>query len=204
MHRFTKEQREFIIANVKGIGNKELTERFNNHFKINLKVSQIRAYKRNHKISSGLDGKFKKGQKPWNKGLKGITTGGAQTQFKKGNTPHNRVPIGTERIDVKDGYIYVKIQDGHLNKNWKQKHVLIWEQHNGRVPDGHVVLFGDGDKRNFSINNLLLVSKGQLLKLNQHSLIKNNAELTRTGIIIADLYKKISDKRRVQSERGSL
>ncbi|MEN6487843.1 MAG: HNH endonuclease [Smithella sp.] len=65
------------------------------------------------------------------------------TQFKKGNKPANWVPIGTERTN-RDGYVEVKIADGRLNKNWKAKHIFIWETANGPVPKGHVVIFGDG------------------------------------------------------------
>lgn len=45
------------------------------------------------------------------------------------------------------------------------------------------------------INNLIMVSKSQLLKLNQHKLIKDDADLTRTGVIIADLITKISKRK---------
>ena len=37
------------------------------------------------------------------------------TMFKKGNVPAIARDIGSERID-KNGYILVKIQDGHKNK----------------------------------------------------------------------------------------
>ena len=37
-------------------------------------------------------GRFEKGHKTWNKGLKGIEIGGKDTQFKKGQEPHNKLP----------------------------------------------------------------------------------------------------------------
>lgn len=195
MHKFTAVQGKFIADNVKGVGNKELTEMFNKHFKLSLGVNQIRAYKKNHKLSSRLNGQFKKGHIPYNKGTKGLHKGGVATQFKKGSVPPNRVQIGTERVDAKDGYIYVKVQDGQLNKNWKPKHILMWEEHNGPVPKGRVVIFGDRNNRNFDINNLLLVTRRQLLELNRHKLIQDDANLTRTGVIIVDIQQKISERR---------
>ena len=45
----------------------------------------------------------------------------------------------------------------HTGEHWQSKHSLLWEQHHGRkVPKGHIVMFADGDRRNFDINNLML------------------------------------------------
>lgn len=40
-------------------------------------------------------------------------------------------------------------------------HLLIWELHNGAVPDGHYVDHVDGDLDNCSITNLRLVTASQ-------------------------------------------
>lgn len=188
-HRYTKEQTEFIAANTKGRSSKELTKIFNKKFKLNLEVSKIAAFKSRHGLKSGLDCRFKPGNVPFNKGKKGIFLGGKATQFKKGNRPHNYMPVGTERING-DGYVDVKIADPN---QWKAKHHVVWEKHNGPVPQGHVIVFGDKDTRNFDINNLILVSRKQLLVLNKNKLIQSDSNLTRTGVIIADLYQKISE-----------
>lgn len=191
MHIFTYDEIEFIKNNVKNRSTSELTELFNNHFFLNLKVSQIVSFKHNHKLSSGLDCRFSKGNIPFNKGKKGF--GGYEpTQFKKGNVPHNHKPVGTERI-TRDGYIQVKIAEP---RKWKAKHIIIYEQHKGTVPKGHAVIFGDGNIHNFDINNLICVSRQQLLMLNKKNLIQSDAELTRTGIIIADLHHKINKRKR--------
>jgi hypothetical protein len=191
-HKFTPEQTKFIAENVKGRGNKELTELFNVHFGLNLSVSQIKAFKKNRKLSSGLDGQFKKGHVPFNKGKKGVITGGQATQFKKGHKPWNYMPVGSERVNG-DGYVDIKIADPN---KWKPKHHIIWEKAYGQIPKGYAVIFGDGNRFNFDINNLILVSRGQLALLNKHNLIQNDADLTRTGVIIADLYKKIGERKR--------
>lgn len=195
-HKYTPEQAEFIKKNVAGRSRKELTKIFNSHFGLNLGVNQIAAYLKNHGLKNGLDGRFKPGDVPFNKGKKGISYEGCKnTQFKKGNKPHNWVPIGSERI-TKDGYIQVKIQEGKFQKNWRGKHILVWEEANEPVPKGHAVIFGDGNKRNFDLNNLILVSRVQLARLNQNNLIQNDAELTRTGIIIADIHNKIGERKK--------
>ena len=139
---------------------------------------------------------FEKGHVPWNKGKKGLCIGGKATQYKPGHKPANWMPIGSERING-DGYVDVKIQDGMKQKNWKGKHVIIWEGHNGRpVPPGHAVIFGDGNRRNFNPDNLILVSRKQLVRLNQRGLIQNDVELTKAGIVIADIHNKIGERKK--------
>lgn len=201
---YSDEHIEYIKANVKGKHFPELTEMLNKHFGTCFEESAIKSLVYRLGLGNGIDTRlnkgneptqFKKGHIPANKGKKG-TGGWEPTQFKKGNVPPNRLPIGAERIDSKDGYTYVKIQDGHLNKNWKQKHVLIWEERNGPVPKGHAIIFGDGNKHNFNPDNLILVSRAQLVRLNQFKLIQNNADLTRVGLTIADISARISQKRR--------
>lgn len=188
-HYYSHEQELFIKENIMGRPMKELTSMFNDHFKLELKYSQIRAFAKRKGLKNGLNTQFKKGQEPPNKGKKGVG-GWEPTQFKKGHKPHNYKPIGTERTNG-EGYVDIKVADPNV---WKAKHILIWEQENGPVPPGHVILFGDGNRKNFDLDNLILVTRKQLGMLNQKGLIRGNADLTRTGIIIADLYGKIAQR----------
>ncbi|MCC5422479.1 HNH endonuclease signature motif containing protein [Clostridium botulinum] len=191
-HKYIKKQIEFIIKNVKGRSNKELTEMFNDKFGLSLKVSQIKSFKKNRKLDSGLNGQFKKGQEPWNKGIKGVYAKGCEkTWFKKGSTPINHRPVGSERITV-DGYTEIKVAEPN---KWRLKQQLIWEKYNGTIPKGYSILFGDGNKRNFDIDNLILVSRQQLLIMNRNKLIQTDADLTKTGLIIADIYQKIGQRK---------
>lgn len=195
-HKYTPEQIDFIRENITKMTWKDLAKLFNKTFGTNLSNKALSATGKRYCIKSGRTGQFEKGKVPWNKGVKGLNLGNKATQFKKGHRPYNWVPIGTERIS-KDGYVEVKIQEGKFQKNWKGKHILIWEQYHGRpVPPGYVVIFGDGNNRNFDPENLLLVSRAQLIRMNQHGLIKNDTELTKTGILIADIYNKIGERKR--------
>lgn len=190
MHNYTTEQVEFIKTNVVGITSHELTEKFNKHFGLNLGRNQIRSFVRNNKLKNGLNTRFKKGCVPYNKGKKGLG-GWEPTQFKKGHKPHNYKTVGTERVNS-DDYIDVKIADPN---KWRAKHLLIWEKENGPIPKGYAVIFGDKNRRNFDINNLILVSRKQLAILNQHHLIQDNADLTRSAVIVADIYSKINERK---------
>ena len=196
MFRYSTAQVEFIKANVDGRYVQELTEMFNSHFGVQLKLSQMRAFIKNHSLKNGMDARFKPGAVPANKGSKGLhNVGGNKTSFKKGQRPLNYMPVGTERINT-DGYAEIKIADPN---KWKGKHILVWEQHHGRsVPKGHVVIFGDRNRRNFDPSNLILVSRSQLAIMNKNNLIQENAELTQTGVILADIYHKIGQRKKRQ------
>jgi hypothetical protein len=128
---------------------------------------------------------------PANKGRKGVG-GWEPTQFKAGHRPWNYMPVGSERING-EGYMDIKIADPNI---WRAKHLVIWEAANGPLPKGHAVMFCDGNKMNTDPDNLILVTRKQLVRLNQNNLIQDDIELTKTGIIIADIYGKIAEKKR--------
>ncbi|MCO7125095.1 HNH endonuclease [Sporolactobacillus shoreicorticis] len=187
----TPEQDQFLSDHVKGLGNAELTAILNENFGLTLTRQQVKTYKKNHGLSSGLTGHYKKGHVPANKGTH--NGGWEPTQFKKGHQPANYMPVGTEKMKS-DGYMYIKIADPG---KWRQKHRLIWEKANGRpIPKGHKLIFGDGDRLNFDLNNLILVTDKQMAILNRKGLIRNNAELTQTGIVLADLFSKMHERKR--------
>lgn len=199
--KYTTEQISYIAANIKGRSYRELTDMFNKQFGMELNVSTMISLAFRHGLRNERDCRFnkgweptqfKKGQAPWNKGKKGITIGGKKTQFKKGSKPWNYKPVGTERISA-DGYVEIKIADP---KTWKSKHILIWEAAHGPVPEGHVIIFADSNKLNISLDNLLLVSRRELVVLNKRGLIANDIELTKTGIVLADVYLKIADRKK--------
>ncbi|MFB7301696.1 HNH endonuclease signature motif containing protein [Heyndrickxia sporothermodurans] len=195
-HRYTLEQVKFIYEHVKGRSNKELLKMFNDYFKTDLTLTQIRAFKKNRKLGSGLTGHFEKGHTPFNKGKKGLSKGGEATQFKKGDKPWNHKPIGYERVD-RDGYVLVKVSDtGDWHKRWKHKHKVIWEEANGPIPPGHKLLFADQNKQNITLDNLILVTNSQMAMINKNGLLTNNPDFNRTGILIADIYQKISDRKK--------
>ena len=52
-------------------------------------------------IAFGNTYRFKKGMVPWNKGKKGIQLGGKQTQFQKGQWPHNTKYFGKPHLIIR-------------------------------------------------------------------------------------------------------
>lgn len=186
-HKYTDELKQFIIDHNPGRTAQELADLVNRRFGLSLSGGAMNAYRKRKGIKSTIDGRYRPGHEPANKGTH---IGGYEpTQFKKGNRPHNYLPVGTERINS-DGYYEIKVADP---KKWKGKHIILWEQHHGKVPKGHAVIFGDGDKNNVTIDNLVLVTRVQLVMLNKYGLIKNNADLTRVGVTVVDLKRKIRE-----------
>ncbi|AUJ23138.1 HNH endonuclease [Virgibacillus dokdonensis] len=194
---FTHEQEMFIRENVKGLGNQELADLVNKTFDLSITRKQMKNWKRNHNLSSGLTGRFEKGNVPVNKGTKGLyNVGGNKTSFKKGQKAHNYKPVGSERID-RDGYVLIKVSDdGPWQKRWRHKHKILWEKANGPVSPGHKLLFADQNKQNIKLDNLILVTEKQMATLNKKGLIKNDADLTKTGILLADIYQKVSERKK--------
>ena len=193
MHRYSEEQKEFIITNNYGKYSKELAEMFNQHFNTNITAKEIAYFRRSHKLKSGLTGQFKKGNVAHNKDKKQIEYMSQEaiertkkTRFKKGNKPKNYRPVGSERI-TKDGYIEVKVADPN---KWETKNKIIYKQYFGDIPKGHKVIYADGNKLNNDINNLILVSDNEELIMNRHKLRTENIELTKTGYLIAKVIDK--------------
>lgn len=114
-------------------------------------------------LKHGKTHRFVKNQEAWNKGVKGYM-GANVTSFKKGNKPQNYVALGSERTD-KDGYTLIKINEP---STWESKHRLVWKNIFGEIPEKHAVIFVDGNKRNFELENLALVHRRDLLFYNRH------------------------------------
>lgn len=164
LRAYTPEQKAWIKENYPKLNLEDLASAFNKQFNTNKTINQIRSFTRNHKIHSGRTGHFKKGHKTWNKNTKGLASAN-RTSFKKGQVPHNHRPVGSERITV-DGYVEVKVAEP---KKWEFKHRLVWQKTAGKVPPDHAVFHKDGDKLNNSPDNLCLISRAELARLNQLS-----------------------------------
>lgn len=111
-----------------------------------------------------------------------------------------QLPIGTERIF--EGYTWVKVSNNIGRRgshdayklNWKLKHQIVWEDHHGRIPDGCQIIFLDGDKSNFNIDNLYCIDLSALGYLAGNKLWKVDRSLLPTAIKWAELKVVLSGK----------
>ncbi|UBH10103.1 HNH endonuclease signature motif containing protein [Macrococcus armenti] len=188
----TEEMIDWMHENNGAITNKEMFKMFSEEFGQIISRSRFQKFRKSLGLKSGLTGKFEKGHTSWNKGKTMKVTGRmAETQFKKGHRPLNYRPVGSERIDKKDGYILIKISD---KPEWVHKHRYLWEQHHGKVPKNHVVIFLNGDKTDIRIENLRLVTRGIHARLNLENGRFENPEATNSMINIELLKKAVREK----------
>ena len=193
MNKYTNEMIEFLKEVAPQKTYKEITELFNKKFNLDVTTEKMKSLLTRKKICTGTKGcLYKKGSIPWNKGVYGYM-GANKTSFKKGHKPKNWRTVGSERIDT-EGYTLIKIAEP---KKWALKHRIIWEEfHKKKVPRGCVIIFADGDKTNFNIENLICVSRNELKVLNKCGLIKNDVELTKSGLNIAKIRIKLAELRK--------
>ena len=168
---------------------------YNRAFAMGIKKDPV--YLRSTQFPPGyLGGKatqFQKGQAPPNKGQKmskDLYEKVAKTMFKKGNKPMNTQPIGTihQRKDTGGKmYQYIKLADS----KWQLLNRYTWEQHNGPIPKGMVVVYKDGDYLNNDITNLLMITKKENMARN--TIQRLPKELQQVMRLKCKLIKKINN-----------
>lgn len=199
---------EWLKENVPGRTVKEVvslikTQDFEEKYGMIFTEANIKGAISRYHIKSGLDGRFKKGQTPHNKGGKMSKEQYEKckaTMFQKGNTPKNSMEIGA--YTYIDGYLAKKVKEkGKQRERFEFVHRAVWEENYGKIPHGHIVIFLDGNKDNCAIENLALINRREHAILNKQRLRFNNAESTKVGITIAKLrlaaLDRIKQKERV-------
>lgn len=178
-HRpYTEDQDEWIKANIDGYSNyDEMAEDFNRVFDSNKTGRGLQSHAvRYLKIISG---------RQW---------------FSKGKIPHNRAEIGSEYTNNANGYTYVKVtNDKDRNIAWQSKQRVVYEKKYGKIPEGHNVIFLDGDKTNFAINNLECISDKTNRILQSRNWHFGSQELTRAAIKVVELENEV--KRQKEDEK---
>lgn len=196
---WNQEQIDFVLANYTKLNKKQLCEEVNKIGPFH-SVGSVKAFFLKYHLKSGIDCQFKKGIIPPNAGKK--LTGEqyakmSKTFFKKGQIPHNLAEIGTE-VQVREGYIKVKIGNPNI---WRFKHHIEWEKHNGPIPKGYKITFLDGNRGNWHIENLRLVSHADLQRLNLLFDGSNSPEEREVQIDIVQITGKISSLKKSKKEQ---
>lgn len=201
---WTAEQDKFLIEHYSNVNNKELGLQLNRSTisvgergaKLGLRKSEDLIRKMGLEVSknpASIAARYKKGNVPVNAGKKiedymspEAIENCKATQFKKGLIPHNAKYDGYERINVY-GYIEVRVS----SKKFVQKHRLVWEQHNGKIPAGTNIQFRDGNRQNCAIENLYAITRSDQLR--ENSIINYPPEARKVIRKIAKI-KNILDK----------
>lgn len=172
---WTAEDMAYLREHYPNGDNEEIARRFGVSVSYLRKMCSRRGIRKTKEFRSNQNKatQFRKGLTPHNKGRRmsdwcseeGIRKL-RRTMFRKGHgNKHRALPLGSEWIR-ETGVVYVKVamEGKTCYDRWKPKHQVIWERHNGKIPEGHLVIFKDGDHRNFRLENLILVMRGDYLK----------------------------------------
>jgi len=118
---------------------------------------------------AAIKNRFQKHHNTWNKGLNFVAGGRSEyTRFKPNHVPPNYKPVGSERFS-KSGYLQRKMTDtGYPPRDWVPVHHLVWLDAGNQIPKGHALVFRDGDKTNFALENLELISRSDLMRRNSY------------------------------------
>jgi len=119
------------------------------------------------------DGKFKKGHKPWNSGVKGIHLN-PSTEFKKGEMvgKDHYSWKGGEQLNKKDcAYLY-----NGVNKRVRRPK-KVYEDANGTIPNGWIIYHLDRDKDNDHLDNLIAIPRAVLVRINSGRMNVNYYEI---------------------------
>ena len=93
-------------------------------------------------------------------------------QFKKGHLPQTTIysdgPVIRPRLHRESGrtYLYIRLAYGQ----WQQYHQWLWTQAHGPVPQGHIVVFKNGDQTDVRLDNLEMITMAENVKRNSGSL----------------------------------
>jgi len=199
--KYTKEMLDYLAEEYKIVEGKQLTKSFNEKFGTNVKYDALMSYLERHNIKSGRSYCYEKGHRPANKGKKladlhppEVLERIQKTMFKKGHRPANYKTVGTIRVNT-DGYKEIKVSDvGTQHQRWHLLHREIWEQVNGPIPKGHVLIFKDNNPLNCSLDNLELVTRREHMMLNKCKLRGVDNDTTITGLNVVKLKLAIIDK----------
>ena len=68
---------------------------------------------------------------------------------------------------------------------------MEWEKHNGKVPQGRMIIFKDGNHYNCNIENLICITRAENAIMNHQKLRPDSEEFTETAVALAKLKHKI-------------
>ena len=167
-HTWTDEQVEYLKSIAEGTPRKDIVDKINEKFDLNLSIQQIRDCMNDRGIRNNIDRKF---------------------SAKDGNRCQQEKPIGTIS-KWECGYTRIKTGDNE----WEFIQRYVWRKHHGEIPPGHSVIFLDGNTDNYNIENLALVNRNELMKYNSMRLNSNDQELNRVTVNLAKLMTKVKEK----------
>lgn len=112
------------------------------------------------------------------------------------NPPKHNLPLGTERKINGKWYVKVKLEKKGLKdhyKNWQHKCRYMYEKyHNVKLKDEEYIFHLDGNKDNFDIDNLIMMTKTEAMyyhNSNFHNI--GDLDLKKCGVLYSQIQAKL-------------
>lgn len=208
----TSQENEWLIENVEKMCFKDLCDSFRTQFNKNIKDDSIRRrLKRNYGKQTRVIYKYTHDQEYFLKNNYGkykqkelvrIFNEKFQTNYslssiineckKNLKLPTNKYyPIHEIGDETKrKGFWWVKVSDEkgvEFPKNYELKHKIVYEKEYGKIPDGSRIIFLDGNRENFEISNLCLLSRSEFSVIVGNGWINKNEEISLAKVNYAKL-----------------
>lgn len=195
---FTKKEQDFIKKNYLTMPTKTLAA------KIKASGSMLRRYlERNNLIiptelaqKRQRESGFKKGNIPFNKGLKQTDYMSAdaierssKTRIKPGNRPHNTNLEGYGAIVLRLDNRGVEFFFTKTREGWQPLHRVIWEKEYGKIKEGELIVFKDKNYKNVKIENLEKICRVE--NMYRNSLHDYPREIIPSKVLINKIESKL-------------
>lgn len=162
--KLTEEQDQFIRDNYPTLGGVKLTEAYNSKFGTQKTYRQMKSLVNNRKLTIADEEVFR---------------------------------------DCRVNKRGCKYQIGEVSEGWQEPYVKVgenkfvaagrymYEQANGEVPKGYMVIHLDGDIQNYSLGNLQAIPKAYTAKMMRNKLWSHHPTITKGAIMLCELQEKI-------------
>lgn len=205
-HIYTEEEKEFVKNNITKYFLPELVKVFNKTFSTNVTMVQLKNLKHNMKLKSGLPtthfgNTYNKGKKRTEEQRARMSLAGKKRvtkEFRK------KMSISRRNLSKKtgyrfinnQGYVFIKVKNKACKTdNYISEARYVYEKYYGEIPKGYWVYHLDGNVSNNSIDNLIALERGIVASLNITGLKSTDKELTKLGIDILKINRKIKERK---------
>lgn len=199
---WSKEEEQFLRTHYPDLSNAELARLLGRReSQIKSKSDRMRLNKSKQYISAVNKapnaGKFGH-RPPWNKGMKGVFFGSTFGQFRPKNKPHNDKGDGALSIrwekDTGRPIIIYRVSA----KKWIPYAHHVFASYYGEVPKGMIVRFRNGNRLDFRLENLELLSK-------RANYLRNSCSVQLTdGFVVSTMLGKGSFEGRDEIKKALL
>lgn len=197
---FSAEVADYLREIVDGRTAEELADMINAKFGSSYTPDQIRGLKKQLKLRSNIDTRFRPDSPNVRAYFKKGTHPSPATEFKPGHACYNLGQVGEIRKRLDDRgkpLLWIKIQaTGDSLKDWMPYHRYVWEQANGPIPKDMCIAFLDGDTMNCDISNLICVSRPSITYVNKKGLRHEDPEVMKTQYLTAMLHTELLRRER--------